>query len=62
MTRLGIGMPRSEIATSYEEAARVVKRIGLPVVIRPAYTMGGTGGGFVYNMEEFGRSRTGGSR
>ncbi|MGE5284390.1 MAG: carbamoyl-phosphate synthase large subunit [Actinomycetota bacterium] len=53
MTRLGIGMPRSEIATSYEEAARVVKRIGFPVVIRPAYTMGGTGGGFVYNMEEF---------
>ncbi|HEY6097263.1 MAG TPA: ATP-grasp domain-containing protein, partial [Candidatus Deferrimicrobium sp.] len=53
MTRLGIGMPRSEIATSYEEAAQVVKRIGLPVVIRPAYTMGGTGGGFVYNMEEF---------
>ena len=53
MTRLGIGMPRSEIATSYEEAVQVVKRIGLPVVIRPAYTMGGTGGGFVYNMEEF---------
>ena len=53
MTRLGIGMPRSEIATSYEEAVEVVKRIGLPVVIRPAYTMGGTGGGFVYNMEEF---------
>ena len=53
MTRLGIGMPRSEIATSLEEAVEVVKRIGLPVVIRPAYTMGGTGGGFVYNMEEF---------
>ena len=53
MTRLGIGMPRSEIATSYDEAVQVVKRIGFPVVIRPAYTMGGTGGGFVYNMEEF---------
>ena len=53
MSRLGIGMPRSEIATSYEEAVRIVKRIGFPVVIRPAYTMGGTGGGFVYNMEEF---------
>ena len=50
MTRLGIGMPRSEIATSHEEAVEVVKRIGLPAVIRPAYTMGGTGGGFVYNM------------
>src|SRR5512141_2959679 len=53
MARLGIGVPRSEIATSYEEAVQIVKRIGFPVVIRPAYTMGGTGGGFVYNMEEF---------
>ncbi|HEX8042617.1 carbamoyl-phosphate synthase large subunit [Candidatus Deferrimicrobium sp.] len=53
MSRLGIGVPRSEIATNYEEAVRIVKRIGFPVVIRPAYTMGGTGGGFVYNMEEF---------
>ncbi|HLN79457.1 MAG TPA: carbamoyl-phosphate synthase large subunit, partial [Candidatus Bathyarchaeia archaeon] len=53
MSRLGIGVPRSEIATNYEEAVQIVKRIGFPVVIRPAYTMGGTGGGFVYNMEEF---------
>ncbi|QSV44308.1 carbamoyl-phosphate synthase large subunit [Geobacter benzoatilyticus] len=53
MTRLGIETARSEIATSIEEALDVVSRIGLPVVIRPAYTMGGTGGGFAYNMEEF---------
>ena len=53
MTRLGIETARSEIATSLEEALDVVSRIGLPVVIRPAYTMGGTGGGFAYNMEEF---------
>ncbi|MBP2675461.1 MAG: carB-2 [Deltaproteobacteria bacterium] len=53
MARLGIEVPRSDIATSYEDAVRVVKEIGLPVVIRPAYTMGGTGGGFAYNMEEF---------
>ena len=53
MTRLGIGMPRSDIAHSLEEAKEVVRRIGFPVVIRPAYTLGGTGGGFVYNMEEF---------
>jgi len=53
MARLGIDVPRSDIATSYEEALQVVKQIGLPVVIRPAYTMGGTGGGFAYNMEEF---------
>ena len=53
MTRLGIAMPASEIATNYQEALEIVERVGLPVVIRPAYTMGGTGGGFAYNMEEF---------
>ena len=53
MTRLGIEMPASEIATNYQEALEIVERVGLPVVIRPAYTMGGTGGGFAYNMEEF---------
>ncbi len=53
MNRLGIDMPASEIATSVEQARQIVERIGLPVVIRPAYTMGGTGGGFAYNMEEF---------
>ncbi len=53
MERLRLEMPRSEIARSLEEAKEVVKRIGFPVVIRPAYTLGGTGGGFAYNMEEF---------
>ncbi len=53
MARLGIDMPRSDIAHSLKEAEAVVKRIGFPVVIRPAYTLGGTGGGFAYNMEEF---------
>jgi carbamoyl-phosphate synthase large subunit len=53
MTRLGIQMPRSDIATSLEQAMAIIDRIGLPVVIRPAYTMGGTGGGFAYNKEEF---------
>jgi len=53
MTRLGIETPRSEIATSMEEAHGILERIGLPVVIRPAYTMGGTGGGFAYNKDEF---------
>ena len=53
MTRLGIETARSEIATSQEQAEEIVEEIGLPVVIRPAYTMGGTGGGFAYNMEEF---------
>ncbi len=53
MNRLGIEMPRSEIANSLEEAELAVKEIGLPCVIRPAYTMGGTGGGLVYNIQEF---------
>ena len=53
MASLGIEVPRSEIATSLEEAERILERIPLPVVIRPAYTMGGTGGGLVYNIEEF---------
>ncbi|MBN1855207.1 MAG: carbamoyl-phosphate synthase large subunit [Pirellulales bacterium] len=53
MNRLGIEMPRSEIAKSLEEAEQMVERIGLPAVIRPAYTMGGTGGGLVFNMDEF---------
>jgi len=53
MNRLGVPMPRSEIANSLDEAEKVLERIGLPAVIRPAYTMGGTGGGLVYNMEEF---------
>src|SRR3989304_5788000 len=45
MERLGIEMPRSEIAHSVEEAEQIAARIGLPAVIRPAYTLGGTGGG-----------------
>ncbi|MCK4623037.1 MAG: carbamoyl-phosphate synthase large subunit [Desulfuromonadales bacterium] len=53
MNGLGIEMARSDIANTLDEAMEVVKEIALPVVIRPAYTMGGTGGGFAYNMEEF---------
>jgi len=52
MGRLGIEMPRSEPAFSVEEAERIAADLGYPVVIRPAYTMGGTGGGLVYNVEE----------
>jgi carbamoyl-phosphate synthase large subunit len=52
MNRLGIEMPRSEIARSVKEAERIVEELGYPVVIRPAYTLGGTGGGMVYNKEE----------
>jgi carbamoyl-phosphate synthase large subunit len=53
MASLGIETARSDIATSIEGAREIVQRTGLPVVIRPAYTMGGTGGGFAYNLEEF---------
>ncbi len=53
MDSLGIETARSIIANSFEEAQEAVKEVGLPCVIRPAYTMGGTGGGFAYNMEEF---------
>jgi len=52
MAKLGLEMPESEIALSVEEAEKIAERLGYPVVIRPAYTMGGTGGGHVYNVEE----------
>jgi len=52
MTGLGIEMPKSSPAFSVEEAERIADELGYPVVIRPAYTMGGTGGGLVYNVEE----------
>jgi carbamoyl-phosphate synthase large subunit len=52
MKKLGIDMPRSAPAFSVEEAEKVAAELGYPVVIRPAYTLGGTGGGHVYNVEE----------
>ncbi|OPX36592.1 MAG: carbamoyl phosphate synthase large subunit, partial [Desulfobacteraceae bacterium 4484_190.2] len=52
MNHLGIEMPKSEPAFSVEEAEKIADDLGYPVVIRPAYTMGGMGGGMVYNVEE----------
>jgi carbamoyl-phosphate synthase large subunit len=52
MQRLGIDMPKSEPAYSVEEAEKIAAELGYPVVIRPAYTLGGTGGGLVFNVEE----------
>lgn len=52
MNELGIEMARSEVAYSVEEALQIADRLGYPVVLRPAYTMGGAGGGLVYNKEE----------
>lgn len=52
MDRLGIEMARSEVAYSVDEALTIADKLGYPVVLRPAYTMGGAGGGLVYNVEE----------
>ena len=52
MNKLGIEMARSEVAYSVEEALAIAEKLGYPVVLRPAYTMGGAGGGLVYNKEE----------
>ena len=52
MDRLGIEMPRSQAVNSIADAEKAADGLGYPVVIRPAYTMGGTGGGLVYNIEE----------
>ena len=52
MDKLGIEMARSEVAYTVEEALAIADKLGYPVVLRPAYTMGGAGGGLVYNKEE----------
>jgi len=52
MKELGIDMPKSEICYNIAEAEAAAARLGYPVVVRPAYTMGGTGGGLVWNIEE----------
>src|SRR5438094_2478709 len=53
MKRIGLACPRSSLAHSMEEALQVQAGIGFPVVIRPSFTLGGTGGGIAYNREEF---------
>ena len=52
MDRIGVPVAKSEPVYSVEEAEKVAAELGYPVVLRPAYTMGGTGGGIVYNVEE----------
>ena len=52
MNKLGIPMPKSEPSHSVEEAEKIAEALGYPVVLRPAYTLGGTGGGMAYNVEE----------
>lgn len=53
MKKIGLGMPRSAIAHSLEEAFSVQAYLGFPTIIRPSFTMGGSGGGIAYNREEF---------
>jgi carbamoyl-phosphate synthase large subunit len=53
MTKIGLASPRSMIAHSVEEAMQVQASIGFPAIIRPSFTLGGTGGGIAYNKEEF---------
>ncbi|HEB98027.1 MAG TPA: carbamoyl-phosphate synthase large subunit [Thiotrichales bacterium] len=53
MQKIGLDMPRSAIAHSMEEALQVQAQIGFPAIIRPSFTLGGSGGGIAYNKEEF---------
>ncbi len=53
MTKIGLTMPRSRIARSFEAAQEALAEIGLPAIIRPSYTLGGLGGGIAYNSDEF---------
>ncbi|MDB5690407.1 MAG: carbamoyl phosphate synthase large subunit, partial [Sphingomonas bacterium] len=60
MDRIGLESARSDVAHTLEEALAVLDRVGLPAIIRPSFTMGGTGGGVCYNREEYIRIVTGG--
>src|SRR6476661_6152637 len=53
MDRIGLESPRSAIAHSFEEALTALENVGLPAIIRPSFTLGGTGGGIAYNRDEF---------
>ncbi|MCZ6538064.1 MAG: carbamoyl-phosphate synthase large subunit [Gammaproteobacteria bacterium] len=53
MTEIGLASPRSEIAHNMEDALAIQKKLGFPIVIRPSFTMGGSGSGIAYNKEEF---------
>ena len=53
MERIGLEMPKGETARTLEEARAILEDVGLPAIIRPSFTLGGTGGGVAYNREEF---------
>jgi carbamoyl-phosphate synthase large subunit len=60
MSKIGLESPRSQIAHSLDDAMRALDHVGLPAIIRPSFTLGGTGGGIAYNREEFVEIVTGG--
>ena len=60
MTKIGLAVPRSGIAHTVQEALALVQEIGFPAIIRPAFTLGGTGGGIAYNIEEYEKMVTAG--
>jgi carbamoyl-phosphate synthase large subunit len=62
MDRIGLASPKSRLARSFEEAAAALDAVGLPTIIRPSFTLGGTGGGIAYNMQEFEEIVRGGLR
>jgi carbamoyl-phosphate synthase large subunit len=62
MERIGLSCPRSRLASSLEEAVQALEEVGLPAIIRPSFTLGGTGGGIVYNRAEFEQVVVGGLR
>ncbi|ABA88856.1 carbamyl-phosphate synthase, large subunit lipoprotein, glutamine-dependent [Syntrophotalea carbinolica DSM 2380] len=53
MAKIGVAVPRSGLAHSYEEAMKIIEYVGYPAIIRPSFTLGGTGGGIAYNREEY---------
>src|SRR5512143_3576950 len=53
MEAIGLDVPKSGFATSREQAGEILERVGFPAILRPAFTLGGTGGGIAYNKEEF---------
>ncbi|WP_225071447.1 carbamoyl-phosphate synthase large subunit [Desulfuromonas sp. CSMB_57] len=53
MARIGVDVPRSGLAHNFEEAMAIIEEVGFPAIIRPSFTLGGTGGGIAYNREEY---------
>ncbi|HEY5523097.1 MAG TPA: carbamoyl-phosphate synthase large subunit, partial [Desulfuromonadaceae bacterium] len=60
MEKIGLAVPNSGLAHNYVEAMEVIKTIGFPAIIRPSFTLGGSGGGIAYNLEEYEKMALGG--